>query len=114
MSPQPSPTPPPGLGSLITAVLPYLGAIVASVLGWFAAQFSTVVRLEKTLLGASQSFVEQAQTLRAQDGARISELEAEIIRQRGLIRNHQQWEESVRRWARRSRVDLPNFADRQR
>jgi hypothetical protein len=112
MQPPPSPTPPQTLGSALLVALPYLGAIAASVLGWFAAQFSTVARLEKTLLGASQSFVEQAQALRAQDGARISELEAEIIRQRGLIRGHQQWEDSVRRWARRSNVDLPNLEDR--
>jgi hypothetical protein len=97
-----SPLPSSGSGFTWRDVLPYFGAIAASVLTWFAAQFSQVARLEKTLLDASRQLVEAAQTQRAQDSARISELE-------GRLRQLQQWRASAERWAKREGHSLPQY-----
>lgn len=106
-SPPQLPVPLPPDGSGWPGALPYVLSIVTLVGGWFAAQFTAVAQLQKTLLDASRLMVAETQALHARDGARIGELEAEVIRMRGLIRQHQQWEESVRRWAARSALHLP-------
>lgn len=108
------PVPLPPSGSVITDALLWLAPIVTALGAWFASQFTAVAKLEKTLLDASRLMVAETQATHARDGVHISnlqdrsgELEAEVIRLRGLIRQHQQWEESVRRWAARSALHLP-------
>lgn len=75
----------PPSGSGLSDVLPFLGAAVTALLGFFAAQFTAVARLQKTLLDASRQWVDQSQKRHAQDGVRILELEGEILRMRGEI-----------------------------
>lgn len=104
----------PTSGSQLTAALPYLAAIIGPALGYFAARFSATARLEKTLLDASRSWVEQSQVRHAQDGVLIStrdaiilEREAEIIRQRGEINQHLQREVSLENFIERSGLKIP-------
>lgn len=89
----PAPLPDPGFG--LSDVLPFLGAAVTGLLGFFGAQFTAVARLQKTLLDASRQWVEQSQTQHARDGVRILELEAEALRQRGEINQHIQRVQSL-------------------
>jgi len=102
------PVPLPPDGSPFGAALPYAVAVLTALLGWFGAQFTAGARLQKTLLDASRTLVAEAQTRHSADGARITELESEIIRLRGEVRGHQQWEDSVRRWAQRAGLHLPS------
>lgn len=102
--------PPPistGSGFNWAAALPYLSAVATGLLGFFGAQFTAVARLQKTLLDASRQWVEQLQKQRALDGARIFELEAEVLRQRGEINSHIQREESLQRALERARSPEP-------
>lgn len=124
----PLPPSPPESGFPWSVVLPYLWAVVASVLTWFAAQFTKVARLEGTILAASQTFVEQAQKLRAQDIARISELEGllrhareetsrqedfaaelreQCLREAGEIRSLKQTRDSLIALVKRAGIDVP-------
>jgi hypothetical protein len=104
-----------GLGFPWSAVLPSVAAAVAaSLLTWFAAQFTAAAQLQKTLLDASRLLVESSQKQHALDTARVLELEqtvrereSEVIRQRGELRSLQQWQRSARRFARRSGFEFP-------
>lgn len=72
-------------GSWLVAALPYLAAVTTGVAGFFGARFTALAQLQRTLLDASRQWVEETQAQRARDGVRISELEAEILRQRKVI-----------------------------
>lgn len=101
--PVPLPTSPSGWA----AALPYVLSAVTLVGGWFAAQFTAVAQLQKTLLDASRDFVGDSQAQHARDGVRILELEREVLRLREESNAHIQWVESVKRWAARSGYELP-------
>ena len=88
----------------LSDALPYLSAGATGLLGFFGAQFTAVARLQKTLLDASRQWVGDTQAQRARDGVRISELEAEVLRQRGEINQHIQREESLQRALERSQA----------
>lgn len=75
----------PASGFGLSDALPYLSAAVTGLVGFFGAQFTAVARLQKTLLDASRQWVEEAQKQHALATARISELESEVLRQRGEI-----------------------------
>lgn len=62
-----------------------LSAVGGPVLAYFAARSSAFAQLQKTVFDASAQFVQGAQTQHAADLVRISELEAEILRQRGVV-----------------------------
>lgn len=79
------------------AVLPYFVAVLTGLLGWFSAQFTGLVQLQKTLLDASRQWVADSQAQHARDGVRITELESEVLRQRGTINQGLQREESLQR-----------------
>lgn len=63
--------------------------------GWFAARYTAFAQLNKTVLDASRQMVEDAQAVHARDGARILELETEILRMRGEVNAHIQRERSL-------------------
>ncbi len=102
----PSPLPPPEFGSEHSAVLPWAGAALTGVVGFFGARFTAFAQLNKTILDASRGLVEEAQSIHARDGARISELEAEVLRQRGEIAQHIQKLESMERQLRRLQAEI--------
>jgi hypothetical protein len=65
-----------------------LGVLVGPVLGYFAAQSTAFAKLQKITFDASGSFLQQAQSQHSADLVRISELEGEVLRQRGEINQH--------------------------
>src|SRR6185369_1167338 len=67
-------------GSDIKDVLPFSASVVTALLAWFAARSTSLARLQKTLLDASRDWVRHTQEQRALDIARISELEAELLK----------------------------------
>lgn len=105
-------TPVSGFG--LSDALPYLSAVVTGLLGFFGAQFTAVARLQKTLLDASRQYVDQSQAQHARDGARILELEAEIIRQRGEINQHIQTKESLQHALERAAQQQPAVRPRRK
>jgi len=107
MSPPALPELPPISSFGLTAALPYWVAAATAVLGFFGARFTTIAQLQKTLLDASREWVEQTQTQRALDTARILELEAEILRQRGVINAMIQFKQSLFRLLERHNIPLP-------
>jgi TolA-binding protein len=91
-----------------------LAGIVGSALGWFAALFSTTVRLQTVLNGAFTTLTAELQSEHARLIARASEAErqvtereGEIQRMRGEIRSLQQWQNSAKNFCERSGVTLP-------
>ncbi len=93
----PSPPLPPESHSGLSAVLPWAAAAATSLVGFFAARFTAFAALNKIVLDASRLLVTDAQSIHARDSARISELEGEIVRQRGELANHIQREQSLQR-----------------
>lgn len=75
-----------GSTSLLSVVLPFLGVIMAGLLGWSAARRSSIAPLQASLNDAFRTFMAEAQDEIAAKDARISELEAEILRMRGEAR----------------------------
>lgn len=67
------------------AVLSFFGATVVAVLGYFGTRFSATAPLQASLNTAFRSLMEEWQSERARLTARISELEGEVLRQRGVI-----------------------------
>jgi len=102
----PSSVPPPELGSGLSDALPWLSAAVTGLVGWSAARFTAFAQLNKTILDASRQMVADAQEVHARDGARILELEAEIIRQRGAINQGLQREQSMQHLIDRLRAEI--------
>lgn len=72
--------------SLLSVVLPFFGVVLAGLLGWFGARRSSIAPLQASLNDAFRTFMQEAQDEIASKDARILELESEIIRQRGEIR----------------------------
>lgn len=85
------------LGSPSLGVLPFLTAIGAAALGYFAARRTAIAPLQASLNDAFRSAMASWQTERAQLIARVSELEGEVLRQRGEINNHLQIIQSQQR-----------------
>lgn len=92
---------------MLLAALPFAAPVLTAVLGFFAAQCTSVAQLQKTLLDASRQFVRESQEKHAQDAARITELEAEIIRQRGVINAGIQTQQSLCRLLERNNIPVP-------
>ncbi len=85
MSELPSLPPPPTLSSSLVAVLSFLGATLVAVVGYFGARFTATAPLQVALNSAFRSLMEEWQSERARLIVRISELEGEVLRQRGVI-----------------------------
>ena len=104
MSPQQLPPGPPTSGLDISAVLPYLGAIITGVVGWFAALSTAPARLQTTLNGAFHTLTEELQGERARLTALVSKLEEKVEKQasrieqlEGEVRQNLQLIESTKR-----------------
>lgn len=82
-------------GSDLSAVLPYLAAVVTGLLGFYGARFTATAPLQSSLNDAFRSLMEELQTQHARDIARISEQENEIARLSGELRASQQRERSM-------------------
>lgn len=87
--------------------LPFLGAVVAALLGWSAARFTAVAPQQMAFNDAFRSLVGELQSERAQHIVRISELESEIIRQRGVINSHLAKEDALLRILEKNGIMLP-------
>ncbi len=101
-----------GLG--LKDVLLSSAAIIGPLLGFFAARFTALARLERTLLDASRQWVEDSQKRHAADGVLISgqadellRAKAEVLRQRGEIDAKIQENESLRHFMRRNQLEPP-------
>lgn len=97
------------LGLPLTDVLPYFGTVVAALLGYFGARYTATAPLQTALNDAFRSLMEELQTKGASDAALILELrqrevelEAEIIRQRGELRQKDQLIDSLTRLCERN------------
>ncbi len=97
---------PPDSSSLGGGVLPYLAAVVTGLLGFFGARFTATAPLQASLNDAFRSLMDEWQTERAQHIARISELEAEVLRQRGVINQHLQLQASLQHNYDRLRAEM--------
>lgn len=95
----------PDSSSELRGALPWLGALVTGMTGFFAARYTAFAQLSKTVLDASRELVERGQETHALDGARILELEAEVRRLRGEVNQHIQKEESYQRLIERMKKD---------
>lgn len=94
-------------GSTLTAALPYLAAVVTALLGYFGARFTGTAQQQTALNDAFRSLVEELQDERAHHIARISELESEVLRQRGAINNHLAKEDAYLRILQRNNIKPP-------
>ena len=94
------PMPPAGLGSGLSDVLPYLGAGMTAGIGWFAAQFTGVARLQREVNAALHSLMDELQTQHAQDIARVSALTGEVLQLKQLA-------DSLKSHMRRHGVTVP-------
>lgn len=101
-------------GSGFSGALPYLGAVITGLLGFFGARFTGAAQQWAALSGAFSSLMGELQTDRARLIARISDLEAtvqsrdaEIKQLRGEIRGLQQLVDSLRRLCAKSGLALP-------
>ena len=92
-----------------TAVLPFLGVVVAGLLGWFGARHTAIAPLQVSLNDAFRTFMKEAQDDIAFKDARILELESEIIRQRGEIRQHLAQREAFLRILERNEIMPPDY-----
>lgn len=104
--------PPPEQSFSLLAVLPFLAPVLTAVLGFFAAQFTSVAALQKTLLDASRAYVKESQLQHARDAARIFELEAEVLRQRGVINQGIQLQQSLIRLLEHNGIPIPGQEDK--
>ena len=93
----------------LTAVLPFLGAIVAALLGWFGALSTRTAPQQMALNDAFRTLMDELQNERAQHIVRISELESEVIRQRGEIAQHLQIAASLQHQVDRYREKLDRY-----
>ena len=102
----------PGLVSTfgLSDALPWLGAGVTALGGWSVARYTAFAQLNKTMLDASRQMVQDSQSVHARDGARILELEAVVLEQRGAINQHIQKEQSMQRMIDRLRAELDGRA----
>lgn len=80
---------------------------MAALLGFFGARFTGVAQLQAGLNDAFRTLMDEWQTERAQHIARISELESEVLRQRGAINAGIQREQSLLRLLERHEIEVP-------
>lgn len=92
--------------SELTAALPYLAAGATAVLGYLGARYTATAPLQSSLNDAFRSLTDELQTERARLIVRISELEGEIIRQRGVINEGLAREAAMKRLAEKG-LDIP-------
>lgn len=93
--------------SLLSVVLPFCGVVVAGLLGWFGARHTAIAPLQASLNDAFRTFMKEAQDEIASKDARILELESEIIRQRGEIRQFLAQREAFLRVLERNNIMPP-------
>lgn len=74
-----------------------LAAILGPVLGYFAARYTATAPLQASLNDAFRTLMDQWQERLAQLTVRNSELEAEVLRQRGVINSNIQSIDSLNR-----------------
>jgi hypothetical protein len=77
--------PGPASGFTFSAALPYFTAVLTAAVAWFAAQSTAAAQLQKILFDASRELILETQKQRAQDAARILELESINLQDRGEI-----------------------------
>lgn len=101
-------------GLALKDVLLFSAAIIGPLLGFFAARFTALARLEKTLLDASRQWVEDSQKRHAADGVLISgqaddlmQARAEVLRLRGEVWAHIQANDSLRSFMKRHKLEPP-------
>ena len=99
-------TPLPPSGSHSSDALPYLAAVVTAALGWFGARYTAIAPLQTSLNDAFRTLMDEWQTERAAHIARISELEGEVLRQRGVINQGLQREQSLQHAYERLRAEM--------
>ncbi len=80
-----------------SAVLLFCGAVVTSVLALFGVRYTARAPLQATLNDAFRTLMDEWQTERAQLTARILELEAMALVDRGQINQHIQISQSLQR-----------------
>lgn len=83
--------------SLWRDALPFLGGIAVAAIGFLGSRSTAVAPLQSALNDAFRSLMDEWQAERAQHIARISELEGEVRRQRSVINQGLQREESQTR-----------------
>ena len=93
--------------SLLMVALPYLGAVVTGLLGWFGARYTAIAPQQMALNDAFRSLVAELQDERAVHIVRISELEGEVIRQRGEISNLLASKDALLRILERNGIQFP-------
>ncbi len=79
------PTPPPTSGFGLGAALSFFGGIIVALLGLFGVRSSQAAPLQLSVNDAFRTLIGELQEERATLIVRISELEAEVLRQRGVI-----------------------------
>lgn len=93
--------------SLLEVVLPFFGGIVASVLAWLGVRSTRTAPLQESVNDALRLLMKELQTLHVQDTARICELEEEVSRKDGEIRQQKQRFYSLIDLYRRAGLSLP-------
>lgn len=73
----------------------FLAPVVTAALGYFGARYTATAPLQASMNDAFRTLMDEWQTQHAQDTARILELEAEVLRQRGTINQGLQREQSM-------------------
>ncbi len=91
----PSPELPPISVSGFSAVLLFCGALLTAVLALFGVRYTARAPLQVTLNDAFRTLMNEWQSEKSRLLARISELEAEVRRQRGEINQHIQVTQSL-------------------
>ncbi len=109
MSPPQSLTASLGPGSPLAAVLPYWLAVLTAVLGYLGARFTAAAPLQESLNDAFRTLMEELQSAHARAIVRASELEAEIIRQRGELRQLEQRRQSLVHFIERAGLTVPDL-----
>jgi len=94
------------MGSIsnLQAVLLFFGTVIAAVLSWFGVRSMRTAPLQESVNNALRLLMAELQNLHAQDIARISELENELLQAQGKNRNLEQKLSSVIEMARRAGV----------